>query len=89
MRFISFASNIGPATTVPVGPAPAPLHCYYCRAAAVTTEIFFSVVMTSLQCHFRNKTTEIQLKECSAYGQIDQGGGSEREETYIYEHPQY
>ena len=54
----------------------------------MTTEIF-SVVMTSLQCHFRNKTTEIQLKECSAYGQIDQGGGSEREENYIYEHPQY
>ena len=53
----------------------------------MTTEIF-SVVMTSLQCHFRNKTTEIPLKECSAYGQIDHGG-SEREETYIYEHPQY
>jgi len=26
MRFIGFASNIGPATAVPVGPAPAPLH---------------------------------------------------------------
>ena len=25
MRFISFASNIGPAAAVPVGPAPAPL----------------------------------------------------------------
>ena len=25
MRFISFASNIGPAAMVPVGPAPAPL----------------------------------------------------------------
>ena len=25
MRFISFASNIGPAVTVPAGPAPAPL----------------------------------------------------------------
>ena len=54
----------------------------------MTTEIF-SVVMTSLQCHFRNKTTEIPLKECSAYGQVDQGGGSEREETCIYEHPKY
>ena len=32
-------------------------------------------------------TTEIPLKECSAYGQIDQGG-CEREENYIYEHPQ-
>ena len=34
------------------------------------------------------KTTEIDLKECSAYGQVDQGGG-EREETDIYEHPQW
>ena len=25
MRFISFASNVGPAAAVPVGPAPAPL----------------------------------------------------------------
>ena len=32
-------------------------------------------------------TTEIPLKECSAYGQIDQGGG-ESEEPHIYEHPQ-
>ena len=35
------------------------------------------------------KTTEIPLKECSAYGQIDQGGGGEREETDIYEYPQW
>ena len=34
-------------------------------------------------------TTEIPLKECSAYGQIDQGGGGESEENYIYEHPQW
>ena len=54
------------------------------RATAI-----FSVVRTSLQCHFRNKTTEIPLKECSAYGQVEQDGGSEREENYIYEHPQY
>ena len=33
-------------------------------------------------------TTEISLKECSAYEQIDQGGSREREESYIYEHPQ-
>ena len=33
-------------------------------------------------------TTEIPLKECSAYGQIDRGGGGESEENYIYEHPQ-
>jgi len=33
------------------------------------------------------KTAEIPLKECSAYGEIDQGGGK-REEAYIYEHPQ-
>ena len=26
MRFISFASNIGPAAAIPAGPAPAPLH---------------------------------------------------------------
>ena len=32
-------------------------------------------------------TTEIPLKECSAYGQIDQGG-DEREEPHIYERPQ-
>ena len=28
MRFISFASNIGPAAAVPAGPAPAPLLFY-------------------------------------------------------------
>ena len=32
-------------------------------------------------------TTEIPLKECSAYGQIDQDGG-EREEPHIYEQTQ-
>ena len=26
MRFISFASNIGPAAAAPAGPAPAPLY---------------------------------------------------------------
>ena len=26
MRFINFASNIGPAAAVPAGPAPVPLH---------------------------------------------------------------
>ena len=26
MRFISFASNIGPAAAVPAGPAPTPLN---------------------------------------------------------------
>ena len=51
----------------------------------MTTEIYLTV-MISLQCHFRNKSTEIPLKECSAYGQIDQGGG-EGEENYIYELP--
>ena len=29
MRFISFASNIGPAAAVPVGPAPAPLNMVF------------------------------------------------------------
>ena len=29
MRFISFASNIGPAAAVPAGPASAPLTCSY------------------------------------------------------------
>ena len=44
---------------------------------------------TSPQCHYRGtaKNAEISLKECSAYGQIDQGGG-DKEETHIYEHPQ-
>jgi len=28
------------------------------------------------------------MKECSAYGQIDQGG-SDREESHIYEHTQW
>ena len=35
---------------------------------------------------FVRPTTEIPLKECSAYGQIYQGG--EREEPHIYERPQ-
>jgi len=33
------------------------------------------------------KSMEIPMKECSAYGQIDQGGG-DREEAHIYEHTQ-
>ena len=32
-------------------------------------------------------TTEIPLKECSAYGQIEQDDG-EREEPHSYEHTQ-
>ena len=37
-------------------------------------------------CHCRatTKTADIPLKECSAYGQIDQGSG-EREEPHVYE----
>ena len=35
---------------------------------------------------YRAKTAEIPLKECSAYGQVDQGG-AEREEPHIYELP--
>lgn len=46
-------------------------------------------VRTSLQRHCRTTavTTVIPLKECSAYGQIDRGGG-EKGENYIYELPQ-
>jgi len=33
------------------------------------------------------KSMEIPMKECSAYGQIDQGGG-DREEAHTYEHTQ-
>ena len=32
-------------------------------------------------------TTEIPIKDCSAYGQIDQSGGGEREEPHIYAQP--
>ena len=35
---------------------------------------------------YRAKTADISLKECSAYGQVDQGG-AEREEPHIYELP--
>ena len=35
---------------------------------------------------YRAKATDISLKECSAYGQVDQGG-AEREEPHIYEFP--
>ena len=33
------------------------------------------------------KATEIPMKECSAYGRIDQGGG-DTEEPHIYEYTQ-
>ena len=39
---------------------------------------------TSLQCYCKTKTTEIPLKECSAYGQIGQGGGGEREDLHLW-----
>ena len=45
---------------------------------------YLSVIFNVLVC--RAKTAEIPLKECSAYGQVDQGG-AEREEPHIYEHP--
>ena len=40
MRFISFASNIGPAAAVPAGPAPAPLErasfwCKFCHDSII------------------------------------------------------
>ena len=42
MRFISFASNIGPAAAVPAGPAPAPLrqlaNCRSCQPTSLTLE---------------------------------------------------
>ena len=52
MRFISFASNIGPAAAVPAGPAPAPLEglslrlcmyvlciCMYCIISFLAYEL--------------------------------------------------
>ena len=39
MRFISFASNIGPAAAVPVGPAPAPLALFHYALLYVGTGI--------------------------------------------------
>ena len=52
--------------------------------------VFGCWVHKDIPCHYCRPTavtTEIPLKECSAYGQIDQGGG-EKGENYIYELPQ-
>ena len=38
-----------------------------------------------MPCRATPKTTEIPVKECSAYGKIE--GGDGREENYIYELP--
>ena len=38
MRFISFASNIGPAAAVPAGPAPAPLQLT-CQVTCINKQI--------------------------------------------------
>ena len=53
------------------------------------TLICYIITSSTLTCHCRAmpKATEIPLKECSAYRQVDQGG-SEKEESCIYEHPQ-
>ena len=42
MRFISFASNIGPAATVPAGPAPAPLSLMSAWFHAVTDGLLYT-----------------------------------------------
>ena len=39
MRFISFASNIGPAAAVPAGPAPVPLGLPYFKGIASVTSL--------------------------------------------------
>ena len=43
MRFISFASKIGPVATVPAGPAPAPL--------LNSSKVVYNVAITSSQQH--------------------------------------
>ena len=60
-------------------------QCHYCT----NRFLLASYVNRYIAINYRTTavTTEISLKECSAYGQIDQGGG-EGEETDIYEHPQ-
>ena len=48
MRFISFASNIGPAAAVPAGPAPAPLyllHGYTCTYLQSSADILSAVIV--------------------------------------------
>ena len=49
MRFISFASNIGPAAAVPAGPAPAPLTKDACHWRS---KDFSSLPTSSSQCKF-------------------------------------
>lgn len=44
------------------------------------------ITLEVVECLYRAKTTDIALKECSAYGPVDQGG-AEREEPHIYEFP--
>ena len=52
------------------------------------TVICYINTSSNLTCRAIPKTTEIPLKGCSAYGEIDHGAGGEREEAYIYEQPQ-
>jgi len=47
----------------------------------------YSAITTEPSGRVTAKSAEIPMKECSAYGQIDQGGG-DREEAHIYEHAQ-
>ena len=65
MRFISFASNIGPAAAVPAGPAPAPLSmpptkvCPLCKAAVPVrrkTRERCDLVFRKAECNLREKT---------------------------------
>ena len=52
MRFISFASNIGPAAAVPAGPAPSPLL----QMEVSTVAIYYGNVWPRYQA--RNETLE-------------------------------
>ena len=49
MRFISFASNIGPMATVPAGPAPAPLKGMHSTTLSIFMAAFLDLSI-GIQC---------------------------------------
>ena len=71
-----------------------PVYCLsgFCGYVSISYKLMFILLTKTSSdlrmslCRNTTKTTEVLLKECSAYRQIDQGGG-EREEPLVYEHP--
>ena len=73
MRFISFASNIGPAAAVPAGLAPAPLVCMHCfhpgSSRTIVTEKL-RLQTASFYLKLQQNNTKLHCLPGAGFGQL-------------------